>query len=55
MITVCFGEEAWGDDIWRIICEELDDTWSWVALGPKRQQVAAAGAPEVAEDAPIVD
>nr|GFB79402.1 hypothetical protein [Tanacetum cinerariifolium] len=27
------------------ICEELDDTWAWVAPGPERQHVAAAGAP----------
>ncbi|GJX20156.1 hypothetical protein Tco_0222833 [Tanacetum coccineum] len=39
----------------EFICEELDDTWAWVALGLERQQVAADGAPEVAEDAPIVD
>ncbi|GJX00836.1 hypothetical protein Tco_0184749 [Tanacetum coccineum] len=37
------------------ICEEIDDTWAWVASGPERQQVAAAGTREVAEDAPIVD
>ncbi|GKD47330.1 hypothetical protein Tco_1271975, partial [Tanacetum coccineum] len=37
------------------ICEELDDTWAWVAPGPKRQQVAAAGALEVAVGAPDVD
>ncbi|GJX37649.1 hypothetical protein Tco_0250952 [Tanacetum coccineum] len=34
------------------ICEELDDTWAWVAPGPERQQVVTAGA---AEDAPVVD
>ncbi|GKB80638.1 hypothetical protein Tco_0947533 [Tanacetum coccineum] len=37
------------------ICEELDDTWAWVAPGPERQQVAATGALEVAEDAHVVD
>ncbi|GKE07628.1 hypothetical protein Tco_1399646 [Tanacetum coccineum] len=37
------------------ICEELDDIWAWVALGPERQQVAAVGAPKVAEDALVVD
>ncbi|GKD92226.1 hypothetical protein Tco_1372063, partial [Tanacetum coccineum] len=37
------------------ICEELDDTWAWVASGPERQQVAAAGAPVVAKDDPVVD
>nr|GEV17808.1 putative ribonuclease H-like domain-containing protein [Tanacetum cinerariifolium]GEV20951.1 putative ribonuclease H-like domain-containing protein [Tanacetum cinerariifolium] len=31
------------------ICEEVDDTWAWVASGPERQQVAATGALEVAE------
>ncbi|GKC32288.1 hypothetical protein Tco_1039582 [Tanacetum coccineum] len=28
---------------------------AWVASGPERQQVAVAGAPEAAEDAPAVD
>ncbi|GJS21776.1 hypothetical protein Tco_0450408 [Tanacetum coccineum] len=37
------------------ICVRLGDTWAWVALGPERQQVAAAGALEVAEGAPVVD
>ncbi|GJW51513.1 hypothetical protein Tco_0092864, partial [Tanacetum coccineum] len=50
-----FREEVWGDDIWRLICEELDDTWAWVAPGPERQQVDAAGALEVAKGAPDVD
>ncbi|GJS04201.1 hypothetical protein Tco_0320709 [Tanacetum coccineum] len=30
------------------ICEELDDTWAWLAPGPERQHDAAAGALEVA-------
>ncbi|GJX62891.1 hypothetical protein Tco_0295791 [Tanacetum coccineum] len=34
---------------------EIDDTWAWVALGPERQPDAVAGAPGVAQDAPIVD
>ncbi|GJU85842.1 hypothetical protein Tco_1293388 [Tanacetum coccineum] len=37
------------------ICEEIDDTWAWVAQGPKRQQVAAAGVPEASKDAPVAD
>nr|GFA09875.1 hypothetical protein [Tanacetum cinerariifolium] len=37
------------------ICEELDDTWAWVALGLDRQSDATAGAPEVAEGALDVD
>nr|GEW57105.1 aldehyde dehydrogenase family 3 member F1-like [Tanacetum cinerariifolium] len=37
------------------ICEELDDTWVWVAPGPERQPDAAAGAPEVVEGALDVD
>ncbi|GKD10015.1 hypothetical protein Tco_1189700, partial [Tanacetum coccineum] len=37
------------------ICEEIDDTWAWVALGPERQPDAAAGTPRAAEDAPVVD
>ncbi|GJS34255.1 hypothetical protein Tco_0532637 [Tanacetum coccineum] len=37
------------------ICEELDDTWAWVAPGPERQPDVAAGAPKVAEGAPDVD
>nr|GEX26324.1 hypothetical protein [Tanacetum cinerariifolium] len=34
---------------------DLDDTWAWVALGPERQPDAAAGAPEVTKDTPVVD
>ncbi|GJR16952.1 hypothetical protein Tco_0965479 [Tanacetum coccineum] len=37
------------------ICVEIDDTWAWVALGPERQPDAAAGAPEAAEVAHVVD
>ncbi|GKC62750.1 hypothetical protein Tco_1095348 [Tanacetum coccineum] len=37
------------------ICIELDDTWSWVALGQERQLDATVGAPEAVEDAPIAD
>ncbi|GKA89845.1 hypothetical protein Tco_0811657 [Tanacetum coccineum] len=37
------------------ICVEIDDTWAWVAMGPKRQPDAAAGAPTVVEDAPAAD
>ncbi|GJV14312.1 reverse transcriptase domain-containing protein [Tanacetum coccineum] len=37
------------------ICEQLDDTWAWVAMGPERQLNAAAGAPKVARDAPVID
>ncbi|GKB74535.1 hypothetical protein Tco_0935947 [Tanacetum coccineum] len=36
------------------ICMEIGDDWAWVASGPERQQVTAAGAPEAAEDAPVV-
>ncbi|GJV64826.1 hypothetical protein Tco_1475654 [Tanacetum coccineum] len=32
----------------------LDNTWAWVAMGPERQQVEAAGTPKAAEDAPII-
>ncbi|GJT11539.1 hypothetical protein Tco_0858581 [Tanacetum coccineum] len=37
------------------IYEQLGDTWAWVAMGPERLPDAAVGAPEVAQDAPIVD
>ncbi|GJW34398.1 hypothetical protein Tco_0054430 [Tanacetum coccineum] len=37
------------------ICDELDDTWAWVAPGPERQPNAIAGALEVAEGAPNID
>ncbi|GJS26677.1 hypothetical protein Tco_0487297 [Tanacetum coccineum] len=37
------------------ICMDIDDTWAWVAMGPERQPDAAAGAPGVAQDAPVVD
>ncbi|GJU73386.1 hypothetical protein Tco_1264791 [Tanacetum coccineum] len=36
------------------ICEQLDDTWAWVAMGPERQPDVVAGAPRVAQDAPII-
>ncbi|GKD40626.1 hypothetical protein Tco_1260833 [Tanacetum coccineum] len=32
-----------------IICSRFGDTWAWVALGPKRQQDAAAGAHDADE------
>ncbi|GJU71798.1 hypothetical protein Tco_1263203 [Tanacetum coccineum] len=35
--------------------QEIGDDWAWVAPGPERQQLVAAGAPEAAEDAPAVD
>ncbi|GKD81590.1 hypothetical protein Tco_1348429 [Tanacetum coccineum] len=38
-----------------VIAREIGDDWAWVAPRPERWQVAAAGAPETAEDAPIVD
>ncbi|GJW22003.1 hypothetical protein Tco_0032625 [Tanacetum coccineum] len=37
------------------ICEELDDMWTWVALGPERHLDAATGSPEAARVAPAVD
>ncbi|GJU79136.1 hypothetical protein Tco_1276206 [Tanacetum coccineum] len=36
------------------ICVKIDDTWAWVALGTERQSNAAAGAPGVAQDAPVI-
>ncbi|GJU98815.1 hypothetical protein Tco_1328086 [Tanacetum coccineum] len=36
------------------ICEELDDTWAWVAPGPERHHDVVAGALEIAEGAPDV-
>ncbi|GJZ11588.1 hypothetical protein Tco_0546347 [Tanacetum coccineum] len=37
------------------LTEQIDDTWAWVAIGLERQSDAAAGAPRVALDTPIVD
>ncbi|GJZ70889.1 hypothetical protein Tco_0634740 [Tanacetum coccineum] len=37
------------------ICEELDNTWAWVAPGPEIQPDAVAGALEITEGAPHVD
>ncbi|GKC20935.1 hypothetical protein Tco_1023085 [Tanacetum coccineum] len=37
------------------ICVHFDDTWALLAIGPERQPIAAAGAPAVVEDAPIID
>ncbi|GKE46140.1 hypothetical protein Tco_1477398, partial [Tanacetum coccineum] len=34
------------------ICEELNDTWAWIAPRPERQQVAAS---EGAEDVSLID
>ncbi|GKE86231.1 hypothetical protein Tco_1559973, partial [Tanacetum coccineum] len=41
--------------IFEEICEEIDDTWAWIALGPERQTDAAAGALGAVEDAPTVN
>ncbi|GKF77028.1 hypothetical protein Tco_0229498, partial [Tanacetum coccineum] len=38
-----------------IICLRFGDTWAWVALGPERQQVAAAGAHDADEAGSAVD
>ncbi|GKB34404.1 hypothetical protein Tco_0879346 [Tanacetum coccineum] len=39
-------------DLMRLqICEELDDTWAWVAPGPESQPNVAVGVPVVAEGA----
>ncbi|GJR26039.1 hypothetical protein Tco_1102271 [Tanacetum coccineum] len=50
--VIRFGEEAWGDDIWRpgltVIVRDLP-VIDMAELG------AATGTPEAAEDAPIVD
>ncbi|GKB96668.1 hypothetical protein Tco_0982805 [Tanacetum coccineum] len=37
------------------ICEELIDTWAWVAPGPERQPDAAVGALKVTKGVPDVD
>ncbi|GKD45145.1 hypothetical protein Tco_1269790, partial [Tanacetum coccineum] len=37
------------------ICIELDDTWTWVALGPERQPDVVVGALEAAKDALVAD
>ncbi|GJT23210.1 hypothetical protein Tco_0893147 [Tanacetum coccineum] len=39
---------------WQIY-EQLDDTWAWVAMGLERQPNATAGAPRVAQNAPVID
>ncbi|GKC94099.1 hypothetical protein Tco_1159541 [Tanacetum coccineum] len=44
-----------GQFVARLICEELDDTWAWVASRPDRKQVVTTGAAKAAEDAPVVD
>ncbi|GKE50927.1 hypothetical protein Tco_1486083, partial [Tanacetum coccineum] len=36
------------------ICMEVDDTWSWVVVGPERHLDATTGGPRVAQDTPIV-
>ncbi|GKF27443.1 hypothetical protein Tco_0083337, partial [Tanacetum coccineum] len=37
------------------ICEEINDTWAWVAPGQERQPDIVADVPRAAEDAPAVD
>nr|GEX51585.1 hypothetical protein [Tanacetum cinerariifolium] len=37
------------------ICEQLDDTWARVAMGPERQPDATAGSQEAVEDVAAVD
>ncbi|GKC27685.1 hypothetical protein Tco_1034979 [Tanacetum coccineum] len=37
------------------ICAQFDDTWAWESMGLERQHDAEAGAPKVAQDAPIDD
>ncbi|GKF45233.1 hypothetical protein Tco_0131785, partial [Tanacetum coccineum] len=37
------------------ICSRFGYTWAWVALGPERQQVAAAGSLGATKDAPAAD
>ncbi|GJT57034.1 hypothetical protein Tco_0992088 [Tanacetum coccineum] len=44
-----------GELVRLLICDQIDDTWAWVALGPERQPDAMASALEAAEDAPAVD
>ncbi|GJR25317.1 hypothetical protein Tco_1101549 [Tanacetum coccineum] len=41
--------------VYFMIYEQLDDTWAWVSIRPERQPDVVAGAPGVAQDAPIVD
>nr|GEU63420.1 hypothetical protein [Tanacetum cinerariifolium] len=44
------------DDLVRLrICERLGDTWAWVTLGPDRQLVVVARAPENVEGAHAED
>ncbi|GJZ74854.1 hypothetical protein Tco_0639319 [Tanacetum coccineum] len=44
------------DELVRLrICERLGYIWAWVAMGPKRQPIDVAGAPEVTEGAPVVN
>ncbi|GJV65929.1 hypothetical protein Tco_1476757 [Tanacetum coccineum] len=38
-----------------LLAHLFGDDWGWVASGPERQQVAAAGAPKATKDAPEVD
>nr|GEW91431.1 hypothetical protein [Tanacetum cinerariifolium] len=52
MISRDFPEIGMAELVRLEICEELDDTWAWVAPRPERQQVTVAGAAEVA---PVVD
>nr|GEV69844.1 hypothetical protein [Tanacetum cinerariifolium] len=37
------------------ICEQLGDTWAWVAMGPERQPDATVDGPKTVKDAPADD
>ncbi|GKB94429.1 hypothetical protein Tco_0980566 [Tanacetum coccineum] len=44
------------DELARLrICERIEYTWVWVASGPERQQVAAAGAAQADQEIPEED
>nr|GFA80628.1 hypothetical protein [Tanacetum cinerariifolium] len=49
------SQEVTSLGIWLLILDWYGDTWAWVAQGPERQQATAAGAPAVAEGAPVYD
>nr|GEW38337.1 hypothetical protein [Tanacetum cinerariifolium] len=38
----------------QFICEEFDDTWTWVARGPERQRDVATCSPKITKGAPDI-
>ncbi|GJS10327.1 hypothetical protein Tco_0367123 [Tanacetum coccineum] len=54
-VVCCWEEEGALISGGQFMCVDINDTWAWVAMGPKRQLDVAAGTPRVSQYAPVVD